>query len=391
MENGLAIPQQPNGKDDDQDEAHSHKESTDHANATRNRRPSNNNRTLSNSILAKLSFLRTSTEDSRPTPEDLQSAVSDELSPEHPSGHDGASTGYFQKSAKPRRRTGSLRKTAILGPGRIRAEGRERRNSLRRTSDTPAPMTDGVDDHTIVNQGSDHILPSAAVLTLQRRVSNDASASSSPATSAEWSSPTPPLSLDTSPRQETSSTDAPLAGLSSPVKSPTDASNASTTDDDDGLSFSRPAGLGPTASVSHKPSASSSGSSSCFLSPDVPVRRRSTAAKTPLSPLSALPMDYGAPLEHSYSETEWWGWVVLVVTWLVFVVGMGSCLGVWSWAWDVGQTPYAPPELEDDPTLPIVGYYPALIILTAVMAWVWVVSAWVGMKYFKHAKIPGDD
>ncbi|QSS49098.1 hypothetical protein I7I53_09364 [Histoplasma capsulatum var. duboisii H88] len=92
-----------------------------------------------------------------------------------------------------------------------------------------------------------------------------------------------------------------------------------------------------------------------------------------------------------YAETEWWGWIILVVTWLVFVIGMGSCLGVWSWAWDVGETPYAPPELEDDPTLPIVGYYPALIILTAVMAWVWVVVAWVGMKYFRHANISGED
>jgi hypothetical protein len=95
--------------------------------------------------------------------------------------------------------------------------------------------------------------------------------------------------------------------------------------------------------------------------------------------------------EWDYSETEWWGWVVLVVTWVVFVVGMGSCLGVWSWAWDVGETPYAPPELEDDPTLPITGYYPALMVLTAVMAWVWVVVAWVGMKYFRHAKVVGDD
>lgn len=94
--------------------------------------------------------------------------------------------------------------------------------------------------------------------------------------------------------------------------------------------------------------------------------------------------------DWDYAETEWWGWVVLVVTWVVFVTGMGSCLGVWSWAWDVGTTPYAPPELEDDPTLPIVGYYPALIILTGVMAWVWVVVAWVGMKYFRHARVSGD-
>ena len=78
---------------------------------------------------------------------------------------------------------------------------------------------------------------------------------------------------------------------------------------------------------------------------------------------------------------------VLFVTWLTFTVGMGSCLEIWSWAWDVGETPYAPPELEDDPTLPIVGYYPALIVLTGVVAWVWITVAWIGMKYFRHAKI----
>jgi hypothetical protein len=94
--------------------------------------------------------------------------------------------------------------------------------------------------------------------------------------------------------------------------------------------------------------------------------------------------------DWDYSETEWWGWIILVVTWVVFVIGMGSCLGVWSWAWDVGTTPYAPPELEDDATLPIVGYYPALMILTGVMAWVWVTVAWIGMKYFRHAQVSGD-
>lgn len=94
--------------------------------------------------------------------------------------------------------------------------------------------------------------------------------------------------------------------------------------------------------------------------------------------------------EWDYADTEWWGWVVLCVTWFVFVIGMGSCFDIWSWAWDVGKTPYAPPELEDDPTLPVVGYYPVLIILTGIMAWVWVLTAWVGMKYFRHAKISGD-
>ncbi|KAK4191628.1 hypothetical protein QBC35DRAFT_486654 [Podospora australis] len=118
-------------------------------------------------------------------------------------------------------------------------------------------------------------------------------------------------------------------------------------------------------------------------------RAKSPLALTSLAGLSTTPLP-PPDAEWDYSETEWWGWVVLIVTWTVFVTGMGSCFGVWSWAWDVGTTPYAPPELEDDPTLPIVGYYPALIILTCVMAWVWVVVAWVGMKYFRHARVSGD-
>lgn len=123
-----------------------------------------------------------------------------------------------------------------------------------------------------------------------------------------------------------------------------------------------------------------------------PQARTYRARPPPLkSPLSSLAVSIQTPeQEWDYSETAAWGWVLLVLTWIVFVVGMGSCFGLWSWAWDVGETPYAPPELEDDPTLPIVGYYPALIILTGVMAWVWVVVAWVGMKYFRHAKISGD-
>ena len=118
------------------------------------------------------------------------------------------------------------------------------------------------------------------------------------------------------------------------------------------------------------------------------------AART-RSPLATAPQSVaGSPIdedEWDYSETAFWGYVILIVTWLVFVVGMGSCFGVWSWAWDVGETPYAPPELEDDPTLPIVGYYPALLVLTCIMAWVWVVVAWVGMKYFRHADFKGEE
>ncbi|KAF4762488.1 hypothetical protein N7455_002008 [Penicillium solitum] len=176
------------------------------------------------------------------------------------------------------------------------------------------------------------------------------------------------------------------------------------TDDEDFVSFpplhsnstSTAAGTGTSpkiisAGLHISPPSSSSGSFySLQPQPEpayLPVHRHKS------SPLVTHPVEMKSSpdVDIDYSETEWWGWIILIVTWLVFVVGIGSCFEVWSWAWDVGETPYAPPELEDDPTLPIVGYYPALIILTAVMSWVWVVVAWVGMKYFKHANISGED
>lgn len=156
---------------------------------------------------------------------------------------------------------------------------------------------------------------------------------------------------------------------------------ASTTDEDDHLSFYRP----PTTSSTGPYTVSSQG-------PVVSLSRRRSNRSDQRSTASALPAapETDVDDEWDYSETEWWGWIVLIATWIVFVVGMGSCLGVWSWAWDVGETPYAPPDLEDDDTLPITGYYPALMVCTAVMAWVWVVVAWVGMKYFRHAKVGVD-
>lgn len=168
------------------------------------------------------------------------------------------------------------------------------------------------------------------------------------------------------------------------------APSTSTTDDDDeAASPYTPSGSSIAASYSTSSFQATSAAMSL-------LRRRPNRLTQHTSLSTALgtvqsPTDLALEDEWDYSETEWWGWIILIATWTVFVVGMGSCLGVWSWAWDVGETPYAPPELEDDPTLPITGYYPALMVCTAVMAWVWVVVAWVGMKYFRHAKMVGED
>ncbi|KAF4585438.1 hypothetical protein GQ602_004743 [Ophiocordyceps camponoti-floridani] len=254
-----------------------------------------------------------------------------------------------------RRRRGSLRKVALLGRGAQRDKREDRSLAI----DTTA-ATEAVSDAAIVEHD-------ALGLKIPRL---------------------PPPVHDNSVICPAGSSHAALSASATIGDRDTERSSlyASTTDEEDLLHM---------PCVSSPPQASmsmSSGSESYFATQAIADRRASfQQAKSPLSysgiSTNALPPPAA---DWDYSETEWWGWVVVTVTWFVFVMGMGSCLDIWSWAWDVGKTPYAPPELEDDPTLPIVGYYPALIILTVVMAWVWVVVAWVGMKYFRHAKISGD-
>ncbi|EFQ28148.1 hypothetical protein CGRA01v4_03130 [Colletotrichum graminicola] len=270
-----------------------------------------------------------------------------------------------QQQQKSRRRKGSLRKVALLGRG----AQRERREAKQLTIDTSHSISYNMNGAASRSNASLEQDPLGLNISdLTPRPSMDGYASrSSVADSSVPPSTSPPRSNETEP------------GITSPTISYT-----STTDEDDVLHIANhiPSPLGPDLSLS-------SGSDSYFK--DRSRRRSILQAKSPLSysGLSTTPLPPN-DAEWDYSETEWWGWVVLVVTWIVFVIGMGSVLGIWSWAWDVGTTPYAPPELEDDPTLPIVGYYPALMILTCIMAWVWVVVAWVGMKYFRHAKISGE-
>ncbi|KAK4103886.1 hypothetical protein N658DRAFT_493354 [Parathielavia hyrcaniae] len=325
---------------------------------------------------------------------------------------------------KTRRRRGSLRKVALLGRG----AQRERRGL---TIDT---KLDVVGPQGALN-GTMAVGPTIASSPIPMDGHIKASpvlgngGANLPTYSPGISDRTPRPSMDRcSIRSDTSDPDAtPTTALApramtSPTSLPTPAVDRSpsrsysTTDDEDALHMAHPATNSlpmpriATASLSSSSAVSllrperaslSSGSESYFLASRPPLggvglpsiqRRRSTVqrAKSPLA-LTSLATPLPQPdADWDYAETEWWGWIILAVTWTVFVVGMGSCLGVWSWAWDVGTTPYAPPELEDDPTLPIVGYYPALMILTGVMAWVWVVVAWVGMKYFRHAQVSGD-
>ncbi|KAI1776069.1 hypothetical protein F4818DRAFT_412906 [Hypoxylon cercidicola] len=314
------------------------------------------------SILSKFPFLRSS---------DSKSSLNESRHTDNPqdpaSKPPRALAAAISQQQKTRKRKGSLRKVALLGRGAAR-ERRELKPLAIDTSQVERIPVTKQEESLILLDGATDEGPGLGI-----------------------TEPTPRPYMDGFARKDGVPTfSAPLPETEPLVTSPA-ISYTSTTDEEDVLSIPvrAPSPLRPElASLS-------SGSESYFPN-RAPIsslqRRRSVKhTKSPLSlqGLTASPLP-AAHEDHDYNETAWWGWVVLVVTWFVFIIGMGSCLNVWSWAWDVGTTPYAPPELEDDPTLPIIGYYPALLILTCIMAWVWVVVAWIGMKYFKHAKIGGD-
>src|SRR4051812_45989797 len=87
-------------------------------------------RSLSGSILARLPFLRSSEEISPLSQRtEMQESCDAEPLDEGTPKRSGAMANAMRQT-KGRKRKGSLRKTAILGTGKFRVEGRERRNSL---------------------------------------------------------------------------------------------------------------------------------------------------------------------------------------------------------------------------------------------------------------------
>jgi Phosphatidylinositol N-acetylglucosaminyltransferase subunit Y len=334
------------------------------------RQSTGHKRAGSGNILSRLSFLRSNS--------GLEKSRSND---EGKAGEDlpvsGGALASVQLNSKVRKRKGSLRKTAILGKGVL---GRDRKGSdAKSKSPLASPQSPKENEKNLAKAIRE------IDTDLTPRPSQDDDSPVFSVSPPRWTFPMSKASLS-SIRSSVPSVEP--ASSRASVTSPTLPTDTSTTDDDDQvLSYPKLPFIAP-----RKPPSSSGDS---YFPPQESFRSRRPTNRTK-SPLATQPQSLAAsPVtseeEWDYSETAYWGYVILIITWLVFVVGMGSCFDVWSWAWDVGETPYAPPELNDDPTLPIVGYYPALMVLTSVMAWVWVVVAWVGMKYFRHAEGRGDD
>ncbi|RDW76608.1 PIG-Y family protein [Aspergillus mulundensis] len=368
---------------------------------------SGHKRNSSGSLLSRLSFLRMMQASQGPSDRGRSNLEADDDRDDLGSGLRGAramSTALQQR--RTRRRRGSLRKTALLG---TRFDYRDKKGGR------PAVDVRGdvVDQHQAQSQAPQQQRLTPPPIPTHTRMKSFGD----PVSPNDGFIPSQPSGREGLGQSNTTWTlmDAPQRGRKASASAPQHLQpirskenmlgEEVTTDDEDIVSFPPRKNTGSAATAFHSSSNTSSNSGTAGLRIPTPSSstdsyyglpadqkyRTTHRAKSPLATHAVDITGSQEAMSWDYSETEWWGWIILIVTWLVFVVGMGSCFGVWSWAWDVGETPYAPPELEDDPTLPIVGYYPALIVLTAVMSWVWVIIAWVGMKYFKHANITGDD
>lgn len=324
-------------------------------------------RSISGNLLSRLNILRTS-EGEKSDNEGTERAM--------PAGRTAMSEALQNKSN--RKRKGSLRK-AVLGKGRER-KGSEKKSPL----STPKINATAVTTPPIQSDDTEDVETPRP----SKDLANLTEVTPTPEIPPRW--PFRTLSKVSIPSIRSSvASFEPISSAASILTSPTLQTDS--TDDDTDLQIPK---LVATRQVPLKKPSPDADSYFPTLQLPTHVRRRSPLSGSSVD-VSQSPGDDEDELlgsdEWDYSETASWGYFILTVTWIVFVVGMGSCFGVWSWAWDVGETPYAPPELEDDPTLPIVGYYPALLVLTCIMAWVWVVVAWVGMKYFRHADLRGDD
>lgn len=84
-----------------------------------------------------------------------------------------------------------------------------------------------------------------------------------------------------------------------------------------------------------------------------------------------------------------WGRVILSVTWTGFILGIASVLGVYPFSSSASSSLSSiggVSDYEEQTGFPIRNYYPSLLCLCIVVAWVWCIISWMGMKFFRHAK-----
>lgn len=116
------------------------------------------------------------------------------------------------------------------------------------------------------------------------------------------------------------------------------------------------------------------------LRPPSPIRRVASPRKTGFQDDYGVTSNAnnGASVDSPYRLLAW-GWIILSSTWCIFIIGAGSVLGLFS-------KKHVTSHDEDLTGYPIPEYYPSLLFLCIVVACVWCIISWMGMKFFRHAK-----
>lgn len=84
------------------------------------------------------------------------------------------------------------------------------------------------------------------------------------------------------------------------------------------------------------------------------------------------------------------GWLILLSTWIIVIVGIASMLGLWDNKlepiFSLDPEDLSRARYEKETGYPIPGYYSCLVFMTFIASWVWCIISWMGMKFFRHTK-----
>ncbi len=94
------------------------------------------------------------------------------------------------------------------------------------------------------------------------------------------------------------------------------------------------------------------------------------------------------------SNLEFYGYLIIIVTWAMFVVSIGCIFNLWEWClgndnpllqYIIDQTLV----LDGDGMAVVDNYYIYSLFLSFVIIWIWCVISWISMKLFRHTKGSG--
>lgn len=98
-------------------------------------------------------------------------------------------------------------------------------------------------------------------------------------------------------------------------------------------------------------------------------------------PLIRIPIE---AVQHDYNHLATMGYCILVFTWMLFVVTVGSMFQLWKFV----ILPFYPLELyyKMYSILSVIDGYIMTIWSVYIVIWLWAVVSWIGLKLFRQSK-----